>query len=99
VNTFLPPLSIGRSPCDGYIARITYHKEHNFQSPSNEVHPVKIKDHFEFTTKEGEPPWFPAQGACNGREMRRIMCVVDQQGQRFKVVDITDNSIQMDTST
>lgn len=41
--------------------------------------------------KEGEASWRSVKGACNGREMRRVMCVIEGDGRRFKMLDLTDD--------
>ena len=54
------------------------------------VQEAQIKDKLGFVEKEGEIAWCPGKGACNGREMRRIMCVLERDGQRFKVLDVIE---------
>ena len=48
-----------------------------------------VKDRLDI---EGDGSWHPSRGTCNGREMRRIMCIVDRDEQRFKMLDIDDHS-------
>jgi len=54
------------------------------------VQEALVKDKFDFARKEGEVAWSPGRGTCNGREMRRIMCVLERDGQRFKVLDVIE---------
>lgn len=56
----------------------------------SEVQEALVKDKFDFARKEGEVAWSPGRGTCNGREMRRIMCVLERDGQRFKVLDVIE---------
>lgn len=57
-----------------------------------------MKDHLDFTAKEGEGSWCPVKGGCNGREMRRVICVIDRDGQRFRMLDmVDDNNYNEDT--
>jgi hypothetical protein len=96
-----PPLNAAEgSYHNGYIARITYNREDYFQpARHSEIQNVPMKDYLEFTHKEGQSSWSPVRGACNGREMRRIMCVIDRDEQRFRVLDVTDDNTAMDTSS
>jgi hypothetical protein len=52
---------------------------------------AQIKDKLDFSAKEGEASWHSVKGACNGREMRRVMCVIDSDGRRFKMLDLIDD--------
>ena len=71
---------------NGFVLRIKYNDEENFQSP--EPRNATLIDRHEFGMKEGNVSWCPAKAACNGREMRRIMCVVDRDYRRFRILDI-----------
>ena len=72
--------------------RIPYNENDTFPpAMPSEKRNATMKDHLDFTAKEGETSWCPVKGACNGREMRRVMCVVDRDGQRFRVLDMIDD--------
>jgi len=44
----------------------------------------------EIISKEGEATWLPYKAACAGREMGSNLCVVDSDGRRFKMIDMTE---------
>jgi hypothetical protein len=49
---------------------------------------LTVLDKMNVVTKEGESKWMPSRFTCNGSEMRRIMCLIDKDEQRFKMVDV-----------
>jgi hypothetical protein len=49
---------------------------------------LTVLDKMDVVTKEGESKWMPSRCTCNGSEMRRIMCLMDKDEQRFKMVDV-----------
>jgi hypothetical protein len=71
------------------VARITYNSSHNFDSEETNDSSVVVKDQLTFPL-QGEN-FVPSKGGCNGKEMRRIMCVLNGDMQRFKVVDVDEN--------
>jgi len=52
---------------------------------------ARIKEQLHLSANEGEVSWNPVKGACNGREMRRVMCVVDRDKRRFKMLELIDD--------
>ena len=79
---------------DGYVVRLAYNNDDYFISTlDSEARDAIMRDYLEFTTEEGETRWIPAKAACNGREMRRVLSVVDLDGERFKLLGITDDNI------
>ena len=91
--------STGTSANKGYVARITYNTDRTFQSVEDMASPSTfIKDQLNFP-HSGENNFSPCKVGCNGKEMRRIMCILDADMQRFKVLDIgeeDDGEIMMD---
>lgn len=85
-------------PSNGFVIRITYNSDENFQSPKPRN--AQIMDHYRFATTDRETGFQPVKGACNGREMRRILCVVDgdepRHEQRFLMLDLNDYSQAID---
>ena len=49
---------------------------------------LTVLDKMDVVTNEGESKWMPLRCTCNGSEMRRIMCLIDKDEQRFKMVDL-----------
>jgi hypothetical protein len=85
-------LTIDNSHGSGYVARIPFN-EHDTFPPTmhSEKRNARIKDQLDFSAKEGETSWCSVKGACNGREMRRVMCVIDRDERRFKMLDLIDD--------
>lgn len=73
------------------MARITYNTEDNFGS-LEDMNPASssVKDIFRFP-QNGENSFSPYKGGCNGKEKRSIMCILDVDMQRFKVLDIGED--------
>lgn len=72
---------------------MTYNNNDNFQSAvHSDLHDASIQDQFNFTVKDGEVNWYPVKGACNGREMRRVMCVIDRDERKFRMLEIDDDN-------
>jgi site-specific recombinase XerC len=79
---------------------MAYSNNDNFQSVAHSnLRDTSIEDQFNFTVKEGEVKWHPVKGACNGREMRRIICVVDRDDQKFRMLEIDDYNHDEEMST
>jgi hypothetical protein len=80
---------------------MTYNNNDNFKSTAHsDLRGASIQDQFNFTAKEGEVNWYPIKVACNGREMRRVMCVIDRDEQKFRMLEIDDsNHDEEDMST
>jgi hypothetical protein len=89
----------GTSQNKGYVARITYNTDQTFPSMEDIPSPSTFtKDQLKFP-HNGETNFSPCKVGCNGKEMRRIMCILDADMQRFKVLDIgedDDGEILMD---
>jgi hypothetical protein len=49
---------------------------------------MEVSDETDVVTEEGEQKWLPVKCTCNGSEMRRITCIIDKDGQRFKMLDM-----------
>ena len=71
--------------------RVPYNDDNTFPpTMHSEKQNAQIKDQLDFSRKEGEISWCPVKGACNGRETRRVMCIVDRDQRRFKMLDMID---------
>jgi len=85
------PLTTGNSSNKGYVARITYNTHQSFRSVEDgDSASTSVRDELKFPYN-GESNFSPFRGACNGKEMRRIMCILDADMQRFKMMDIGDD--------
>jgi hypothetical protein len=49
---------------------------------------LTVLEEMNVVTKEGESKWLPFKCTCNGSEMRKILCLIDKDEQRFKMVDV-----------
>ena len=71
---------------------MTYNIIQNFQSEELNSATIVVKDQLKFPSRgENFAPW---KGGCNGKEMRRIMCVLNGDMQRFKVVDVEEGDAE-----
>jgi len=81
----------------GYIARLTFNDDPSFLPVElSKPRKASIEDYLELENKEGDRVWKPAKGQCNGHEMRGTMCVIDESGQKFKMVDINESGSEVD---
>lgn len=86
------PLTTGTSSNKGYVARITYNTHQSFRSiEDGDSASTDVRDEVKFP-HDGESNFSPVRGTCNGREMRRIMCILDADMQRFKMLDIGEEN-------
>ena len=85
-------LILDNSRYSGYVVRIPFNDVDTFPHTTQlQKRNARIKDQLDFSPKEGEASWCPVKGACNGREMRRIMCLMDRDKQRFRMLDLIDD--------
>jgi hypothetical protein len=81
-------LTTGPSNELGYVVRIGYNDDILFsQSHSDAV----TKDILDFKQAENELPFHPEQVVCNGT--RRVICIVDKDGQRFRMADLMEDHV------
>ena len=85
-------LTVDNPHGSGYVVRVPFNENDTFPPTMRpEKRNPRIKDQLDFPVKEGESAWRSVKGACNGREMRRVMCVLDRDERRFKMLDLIDD--------
>jgi hypothetical protein len=77
--------------------RIPYNDFSGLQSNDDIVKNAEIKEQILFEDKDGEGSWCPIMGACNGSAMRGVVCVIDKDEQRFKIIDVDDDEAGRNT--
>lgn len=71
--------------------RIPYNDFSGIQSNDGDIVNAEIREQIVFEDKDGKGSWCPIKGACNGSAMRGVVCVIDKDEQRFKIIDVDED--------
>jgi hypothetical protein len=84
-------IDIELSNASGYILRVPFNQIFDLQSHTDIIRNVVVTEKIEFENDEGKGSWCPVRGTCNGRAMRGVMCVIDKDERRFKMIDLAEH--------
>jgi hypothetical protein len=84
-------IDIELSIAGGYILRVPFNQHFDLQSHTDTFRNVVITEEIEFANDQEKGSWCPVKGTCNGRAMRGVVCVLDQDEQRFKMIDLAEH--------
>jgi hypothetical protein len=68
--------------------RVPFNQHFDLHSHTDISRNAVVTEEIDFADEEGKGSWCPIKGACNGRAMRGIVCIVAKDEQRFKLIDL-----------
>lgn len=86
-------ISPSESSEEGYVVRIAYSDDLLFSQSHSDA---DMKDILSFKRTETELPFNPGKVACSGT--RRVICIVDTDGQRFKTADLMEDHVPSEST-